>query len=115
MGSGEIADAERGTGIVIGMKTAFGFVLALVVLATSPCRGADFTAEQVRRILAAVAPGELADLSGKPLENLDLSNLDFKRADLSGANLKGANLEQATLIGAIGLHNKIFMTTRKRL
>ena len=100
MGSGEIADAERGTGIVTGMKTAFGFVLALVVLATSPCRGADFTAEQVRRILAAASPDKPADLSGKPLENLDLSNLDFKQSDLSGADLFGAKLVGANLAGA---------------
>jgi uncharacterized protein YjbI with pentapeptide repeats len=100
VGSGKIADAERGTGIVTGMKTALWFVLALVALATSPCRGADFSAEQVRAILASAASDEPADLSGKSLENLDLSNVDFKRANLSWANLFGAKLVGAGLSGA---------------
>src|SRR5207302_6320689 len=60
----------------------------------------DFTAEQVRRILAAASPDKPADLSGKSLENLDLSNLDFKQSDLSGANLFGAKLVEANLAGA---------------
>jgi uncharacterized protein YjbI with pentapeptide repeats len=82
------------------MKTALVFVLALVVLATSPVRGADLNAAQVREILASGAPDKPADLSGKSLENLDLSNLDFKRANLSGANLFGAKLVGADLSGA---------------
>jgi uncharacterized protein YjbI with pentapeptide repeats len=72
----------------------------LLTLSASPCCGADINAEQVRAILASVAPGELANLSGKSLENLDLSNLDFKRANLSGANLFGAKLVGADLSGA---------------
>src|SRR5947209_16111624 len=72
----------------------------LLALASSPCCGADLNAEQVRAKLAAVAPGELADLSGQSLESLDLSNLDFKRANLSGANLFGAKLVGADLSGA---------------
>ena len=66
----------------------------------SPCRGADFNAEQVHEILASAFPDKPADLSGKSLENLDLSNLDFKRANLSGANLFGAKLVGADLSGA---------------
>ncbi|HEX9536517.1 MAG TPA: pentapeptide repeat-containing protein, partial [Stellaceae bacterium] len=72
----------------------------MLALATSPCRGADFNAEQVREILASAAPDKPADLSGKSLESLDLSNLDFKRANLSGANLFGAKLVGADLSGA---------------
>ena len=64
----------------------------LLALAASPCCGADLNAEQVRAVLASVAPGRPVDLSGKSLENLDLSNLDFKRADVSGANFFGAKL-----------------------
>ena len=74
--------------------------LVLLALAAAPCRGADLDTEQVRAVVASVAPGERADLSGKSLENLDLSNLDFKRANLSGANLFGANLVGADLAGA---------------
>ena len=81
------------------MKTTLGFVLALVVLATSPCRSADFIPGQVREILALAAPDKPADLSRKSLENLDLSNVDFKRANLSGANLFGAKLVGADLSG----------------
>src|SRR5438105_10862846 len=73
-------------------RAAKGIWAVLLALAASPCCGADLNAEQVRAILAAVAPGEFADLSGQSLESLDLSNLDFKRANLSGANLFGAKL-----------------------
>lgn len=83
-----------------GMKRALGCVWVVVVLAATPCRGADFNAEQVREILASAAPDKPADLSGKSLESLDLSNLDFKRANLSGANLFGAKLVGADLSGA---------------
>ena len=72
----------------------------LPMLSAAPCCGADFSAEQVREILASAAPGKPADLSGKSLENLDLSNLDFKRANLTGANLFGAKLVAADLSGA---------------
>jgi len=82
------------------MKRALGCVWVLLMLAISPCRGADLNAEQVREILALAAPDKPADLSGKSLENLDLSNLDFKRANLAGANLFGAKLVGAALSGA---------------
>jgi uncharacterized protein YjbI with pentapeptide repeats len=72
----------------------------LLALTASPCYGADLNAEQVRAVLASVAPTEPVDLSGKSLENLDLSNLDFKQANLSGANLFGAKLTGADLSGA---------------
>ena len=82
------------------MKRALCCVWVLLVLTMSPCRGADFNAEQVHEILASAFPDKPADLSGKSLENLDLSNLDFKRANLSGANLFGAKLVGADLSGA---------------
>ena len=72
----------------------------LLALAASPCCGADLNAEQLRAVLASVAPGEPVDLSGKSLENLDLSNLDFERANLSGTNLFGAKLVETNLSGA---------------
>ena len=100
MGRGKIAVAERGTGIVTDMRRALGCVWVLLVLANSPCRGADLNAEQVREILASAALGKPADLAGKSLENLDLSNLDFKRANLSGANLFGAKLVGADFASA---------------
>src|SRR6516164_161694 len=100
MGGGKIADSRRGAGSLIEMRRALGCVLILMALAASPGWAADLNAEQVRAILAAVAPGKLADLSGKALESLDLSNLDVKRANLSGANLLGAKLEGADLSGA---------------
>ena len=45
----------------------------------SPAQGADFSAAQVRAIVAAATADKPADLSGKSLENLDLSNLDLRR------------------------------------
>jgi uncharacterized protein YjbI with pentapeptide repeats len=100
VGSVKIADAERGTGIVTGMRRAFGCVWVLLVLVTSPCRGADLNAEQVREVLASASPDRPVDLFGKSLESLDLSNLDFKQANLSGANLFGVKLVGADLSGA---------------
>ena len=82
------------------MKRAAKWIWLLLMLAALPCRGADFSAEQVREILASASHDKPADLSGKSLENLDLSNLDFKRANLSGANLFGAKLVGANLAGA---------------
>ena len=72
----------------------------LVMLAMSPGRAADLSAEQVRAILGAAEPDKPANLSGRSLENLDLSNVDFKRAKLSGSNLYGAKLDGADLSGA---------------
>jgi uncharacterized protein YjbI with pentapeptide repeats len=72
---------------------------ASLLLAISFAQAADFSAEQVRAIVAA-APDKVVDLSGKDLENLDLSNIDFKHANLSAANLFGAKLDSANLSGA---------------
>jgi len=78
--------------------TLFAWALAFVWI--SPALSADFSAAQVRAILAAATADKPADLSGNSLENLDLSNLDFRRANLSGANLFGAKLDSADLSGA---------------
>ena len=83
------------------MNRAAKFVWVLVlILAMSPARAADLSAEQVRAILAASQPDKPANLSRRSLENLDLSNVDFKHANLFGANLYGAKLDGADLSGA---------------
>src|SRR5438067_8604304 len=74
--------------------------LALVgLVALSVSSSADFTAAQVRELLATSA-SQPAKLAGKDLSDLDLSNIDFKGADLSGANLFGSRLVAANLAGA---------------
>src|SRR5215813_13594516 len=82
------------------MNRAAKWSCLLLMLAASPCRAADLSAEQVRERLAAATREKPADFSGKSLDNLDLSNLDFKRANLSGADLFGAKLDGADLSGA---------------
>jgi uncharacterized protein YjbI with pentapeptide repeats len=82
------------------MRRAAKWICLLLMLAVSPCRAADLSAEQIRAILATAALDKPADLSRKSLENLNLSDLDFKRANLSGANLFGAKLVGADLSGA---------------
>lgn len=82
------------------MKKALRLALLLVMCATRTASGADLTAEQVHKLLAAASPGRPANLSGKSLENLDLSNFDFKGANLSRANLFGAKLVGANFTGA---------------
>jgi uncharacterized protein YjbI with pentapeptide repeats len=82
-----------------------GLSLSLLAAISAPASAADLTADRVRQILAAVAPGRPADLSGKSLESLDLSHLDFRGANLSRANLfaaklVGTNLSDADLAGA---------------
>jgi uncharacterized protein YjbI with pentapeptide repeats len=72
----------------------------MLTVAASPSRAADFSAEQIRAILATAALDKPADLSGKSLENLDLSIIDFKRANLSAADLFGTKLVAADLSGA---------------
>src|ERR1700738_1137557 len=76
-----------------GMDKLLNFMWVLLVVPTLTVSAADFSAEQVREILAVATPDKRADLSGKSLENLDLSNVDFKKANLSGANLFGAKLD----------------------
>src|SRR6478736_5284230 len=76
---------------------------ALVVLGLSaapPCLAADFTADQVRSMLAQADNSKSIDLAGKDLSDLDLSNIDFKRADLSRANLFASRLVSSNLSGA---------------
>jgi uncharacterized protein YjbI with pentapeptide repeats len=82
------------------MKSALGLLLVLLPFAASTGRAADLSAEQVRAMLAAAAPGKPIDLSGRSLDNLDLSGLDFTGANLSGANLFGAKLDGTNLSGA---------------
>jgi uncharacterized protein YjbI with pentapeptide repeats len=76
------------------------FAWVSIVVWISPAQSADFSAAQVRAIIAVATADKPADLSGKSLENLDLSNLDFRRANLSGANLFGTKLDSADLSGA---------------
>ena len=76
------------------------FAWVSMVVWISPAQSADFSAAQVRAIIAVATADKPADFSGKSLENLDLSNLDFRRANLSGANLFGAKLDSADLSGA---------------
>jgi uncharacterized protein YjbI with pentapeptide repeats len=85
---------------VVPMKRAPVLVLVLAVCATLPALGADLTADQVHKLLAATSPDRPADFSGKSLENLDLSNFDFSRANLSRANLFGTKLVGANFTGA---------------
>ena len=103
MGGRKLADANRGTGSVSARQARTGKVLCSacvsLLLTISFAQATDFSAEQVRAILAAAAPDKVVDLSGKDLENLDLSNVDFKRANLSAANLFGAKLDSANLSG----------------
>src|SRR5258708_4413187 len=74
--------------------------LGLLLGACAPAAAADLSADQVRSIIVAAAPGTVPDLSGKSLERLDLSGLDFKHAKLEGTNLYGAKLVDANLAGA---------------
>ena len=70
--------------------------LALVVFGLSAPAlsiAADFTADQVRSMLANAGSHQPVDLSGSDLSDLDLSNIDFKRADLSRANLFASRLD----------------------
>src|SRR5215472_17255310 len=82
------------------MNRAAKWICLLLMLAASPCRAADLSAEQVRERLAAATREKPADFSGKSLDNLDLSNLDFKRANLSGADLSRAKLDLAWIMRA---------------
>lgn len=82
------------------MKKTLRLALLLVMCATRTASGADLTADQVHKLLAAATPERPADLSGKSLENLDLSNFDFSRANLSRAKLFGVKLVGANFTGA---------------
>src|SRR5437899_3362190 len=68
--------------------------------ASSLCHAADFTAAQVRDLLATADRNTPVDLAGKDLSDLDLNDIDFKRANLSGANPFGARLVSSNLAGA---------------
>src|SRR5206468_824528 len=74
-------------------------VLAAMFFPNLSC-AADFTAAQVRELLAKADSQKPADLVGKDLSDLDLSNIDFKRADLSAANLFATRLVLSNLAGA---------------
>ena len=83
-------------GNLIHAIVLLGIAVAVVPLSCA----ADFTADQVRELLARSDRDKPADLTGKDLSDLDLSNIDFKRADLSGANLFAARLVSSNLAGA---------------
>ena len=74
--------------------------IAASVLVTVSVHASDFTADQVRAVLAAGTPARPADFAGRSLRDLDLSHFDFSGADLTRADLFGAKLEGANFTGA---------------
>ena len=82
------------------MNWLLGLLSLLLAAAMLPARGAELSAERVREILVAAAPGHPADLSGKSLAELDLSRFNFRGANLARANLFGAKLVDADFTDA---------------
>jgi len=63
---------------------------------------ADFTRDQIEKLLSVKPTGVINELTNKDLSGLDLSGLDLSRCNFNGTKLRKANLSRAVLGGRNG-------------